>query len=281
MKQATQNLQALLASLPKPIVTHIQHLERMRQDFVANVSHELRTPLTVVQGYLEVLLEQALLEGIEKEILIQMQQQTIRMGNLVEDLLLLSRLEDRYPSTKYQKHIAVGKLITHIVQEAKCLSGVLNHTIDCHLDSTLYLRGIEGEVRSLFSNLIFNAVKYTPANGNIKICWYQTKKLACFSVRDNGIGIAAKHIPRLTERFYRVDKARSRSSGGTGLGLAIAKHVLIRHDAVLKVKSQLGEGSCFICSFPKKRVFVKNLCKKSKKIGNPSLKKLLPLPQNY
>lgn len=278
MKNTTQNLQTLLASLPKPIVMHIQHLERMRQDFVANVSHELRTPLTVIQGYLEILLEQAPLEEVGKEILTQMQQQTMRMGSLVEDLLLLSRLEDHYyPSTKHQKQIAVGKLVSHIIQEANYLSGILNHTIDCRLDSTLYLRGIEGEARSLFSNLIFNAVKYTPAGGNIRIRWYQTKKLACFSVEDNGIGIAAKHIPRLTERFYRVDKARSRSSGGTGLGLAIAKHVLIRHDATLKVKSQLGKGSCFICSFPKKRVLVKKLCKK---VGNPSLKKSLPLPQN-
>ncbi|MDQ8039343.1 MAG: ATP-binding protein [Rickettsiella sp.] len=257
------------------MVTHIQHLERMRQDFVANVSHELRTPLTVVQGYLEILLEQATVEGIGKEILLQMQQQTMRMGNLVEDLLLLSRLEDHYAANKHQKQIAIFKLILHIVQEAKCLSGSLNHRIDCQLDPTLYLRGIEGEVQSLFSNLIFNAVKYTPAGGNIKIRWYQTKGVACFSVEDDGIGIAVKHIARLTERFYRVDKARSRSSGGTGLGLAIAKHVLIRHDATLKVKSQLGNGSCFICSFPKKRLFVKNLCKK---IGSSSSKKsLLPL----
>ena len=277
MKQTTQNLQNLLASLPKPIVAHIQHLERMRQDFVANVSHELRTPLTVVQGYLEILLEQMPLEDLGKKILIQMQQQTMRMGNLVEDLLLLSRLEDSCLSNKYQKQIAVVKLITHIIQEAKCLSGALNHTIDCQLDPALYLRGMEGEVRSLFSNLIFNAVKYTPAGGNIKIRWYQIQELAYFSVEDNGIGIASKHIPRLTERFYRVDKARSRSSGGTGLGLAIAKHVLIRHDASLKVKSQLGKGSCFICCFPKKRVYVKNLCKK---IGNRSLKKSLLLPQN-
>jgi two-component system, OmpR family, phosphate regulon sensor histidine kinase PhoR len=259
MKQIkqTNHLPQLLASLPKPIVTHIQHLERMRQDFVANVSHELRTPLTVIQGYLEILLEQASCEAIGKKILIQMQQQTMRMGSLVEDLLLLSRLEDHYPSHKQQKKISIVKLLTQLVQEAKCLSGVLNHTIDCQLDPNLYLRGIEGEVRSLFSNLIFNAVNYTPAEGNIRIRWYQTKERAYFSVEDDGIGIASKHIPRLTERFYRVDKARSRSSGGTGLGLAIAKHVLIRHDATLKVKSQLGKGSCFTCSFPKKRVFVR------------------------
>ena len=257
MKQTTSHLQELLASLPKPIVTHIQHLERMRQDFVANVSHELRTPLTVVQGYLEILLEQASFEAIEKKILIQMQQQTMRMGSLVEDLLLLSRLEDHYPSNKKQKRISIVKLLSQLVQEAKCLSGALNHTIDCQIDPTLYLRGIEGEVRSLFSNLIFNAIHYTPGGGNIRIRWYHKEEMAYFVVEDDGIGIASKHIPRLTERFYRVDKARSRSSGGTGLGLAIAKHVLIRHDASLKVKSQLGKGSCFICRFPKKRIFVK------------------------
>jgi two-component system, OmpR family, phosphate regulon sensor histidine kinase PhoR len=276
MKSETPHLQELLASLPKPIVTHIQHLERMRQDFVANVSHELRTPLTVVQGYLELLLEQTASEGIAKEVLKQMQQQTMRMGSLVEDLLLLSRLEDHYPSNKQQKPIAVFKLLTHIIHEANCLSGA-SHILDCQLDASLCLRGAEGEIRSLFSNLIFNAVNYTPAGGNIRIRWYQKREAAYFIVEDDGIGIAAKHIPRLTERFYRVDKARSRSSGGTGLGLAIAKHVLIRHDATLKVRSQLGKGSCFICRFPKKRVLVKELCKK---IGNPSLKKLLPLPQS-
>lgn len=271
IKQTTNHLQDFLASLPRPILTHIQHLERMRQDFVANVSHELRTPLTVMRGYLELLLEQATSDAVEREILIQMQQQTMRMGSLVEDLLLLSRLEAHYPSNKQQKQISVVKLSTPIVQEAKYLSGTLNHTIDCQLDPALYLRGIEGEIRSLFSNLIFNAVNYTPAGGKIRIRWYQKEEMAYFSVEDDGIGIAAQHIPRLTERFYRVDKARSRSSGGTGLGLAIAKHVLIRHDATLKVKSQLGNGSCFVCSFPKKRLRVKkNLCKK---IGSRSLKK--------
>lgn len=266
MNATSSHLQQLLASLPQPVLAHIQHLERMRQDFVANVSHELRTPLTVIQGYLECLLDTSSASQEEQAIYQHMQQQVLHMGVLVEDLLLLSRLEDHYTPVHDHKQIDVPKLLNILIQEAHCLSGANQHRITHRICRQLFLKGIEGEIRSLFSNLIFNAVKYTPEKGQIKIAWYPTQQGACFKVEDNGIGIAEKHIPRLTERFYRVDKARSRSSGGTGLGLAIAKHVLIRHDAQLKIKSQLKNGSCFQCIFPEKRIRLKKtLCKKTGK----------------
>lgn len=243
-------IQEMMASLPEPVINHIQHLERMRQDFVANVSHELRTPLTVIHGYLETLLNRDLNEDIPwKKILTQMHQQTLRMENLIEDLLLLSRLECKEDDTLETKWVNVSALLNTIYQEAKAFSGELRHHIQLETDPTLLLQGNEDELRSLFSNIIFNAVKYTPANGKININWYLDNKEAYFNVKDTGIGIAPEHIPRLTERFYRVDPARSRASGGTGLGLAIAKHVLLRHHGKLEVTSQLGEGSLFTCVF--------------------------------
>lgn len=245
------SVQELLASLPEQVVNHIQHLERMRQDFVANVSHELRTPLTVIHGYLEAMLDQDLDETQPwKKIFLQMHQQTLRMENLVENLLLLSRLESHEDEHKAEQEINIPKLLTLIFNEAKELSGDANHEIHLSVDEHLWLKGWEEECHSLFSNIIFNAVKYTPAKGRIEIEWYQKNKRAYFCVRDTGIGIAPEHIPRLTERFYRVDPARSRASGGTGLGLAIAKHVLLRHQARLSIQSELGKGSIFTCSFP-------------------------------
>jgi len=233
---------------------YIQHLERMRQDFVANVSHELRTPLTVIHGYLETLLDQKD-EKIQewKKIFLQMQQQTLRMENLVEDLLLLSHLENHEDNNKDDKIFSVEKLLTTILNEAKELSGKQQHNFKLQIEDNLLIKGHEKELRSLFSNIIFNAVKYTPANGTITITWFNKNKQAHFQVQDTGIGIAPEHIPRITERFYRVDPARSRTSGGTGLGLAIAKHVLIRHQATLNITSQLGHGSTFTCVFPEER----------------------------
>ncbi len=243
---------ALTDTLPQPIVEHIQHLERMRQDFVANVSHELRTPLTVIHGYLELLLDSSGNKNPKqlKTIFEEMNQQTTRMENLVENLLLLSRLENEQDTLKDAKAVDVKKILSSIVQEAKQLSGKSEHKIQLSADPTLKLRGIEDELRSLFSNIIFNAIKYTPAHGSINIEWFEKNHKAYFVVRDTGIGIAAKDIPRLTERFYRVDKARSRASGGTGLGLAIAKHVLMRHQGEFEIKSSLGKGSTFSCVFP-------------------------------
>ncbi len=251
------NTQKLPANLPTQIVSHIQHLERMRQDFVANVSHELRTPLTVIHGYLETLLDEKDLPETRKKVFLQMHQQTLRMENLIEDLLLLSRLEDDVDNeTKTDEPVAVADLLNQICNEARELSGDAKHDIQLHADKTVLLKGCQEELRSLFSNLIFNAVKYTAPNGEIIINWQMKNKKAYFSVQDSGIGIAEKHIPRLTERFYRVDPARSRSSGGTGLGLAIAKHVLLRHDGELNIQSKLGKGSTFTCIFPNNRLLI-------------------------
>ncbi|SRR5579883_2704282 len=248
------NIQEILASLPPQVVNHIQHLERMRQDFVANVSHELRTPLTVIHGYLETLLNQDLDETKQwKKIFLQMHQQTLRMENLVENLLLLSQLES-HEENKIEKEIIVSDLLEIICNEAKELSNESNHQIKLYTDKNLILIGHEAELRSLFSNIIFNAIKYTPAHGRIDIYWHKQDKQGYFSVKDTGIGIASEHIPKLTERFYRVDPARSRDSGGTGLGLAIVKHVLLRHQSQLDIQSVLGKGSTFTCIFPESRM---------------------------
>ena len=235
----------------KDINTQKLVLEKMRRDFVANVSHELRTPLTVVHGYLEVLLEQNIAADNEiKKIFTQMYQQTTRMENIIEDLLLLSRLEsDEKEETAHMK-VNMAALIKDVCKEAKTLSGASKHKFHLDVDPELKILGDKNELRSMISNLIFNAVKYTPATGHIYVSWNRANNKACLQVRDTGIGIEKKHIHRLTERFYRVDKARSRASGGTGLGLAIVKHVLIRHHAELEIISELNKGSTFTCLFP-------------------------------
>lgn len=235
-------------------VTHVYHLEKMRQDFLANVSHELRTPLTVVHGYLETLLDQPLDDqGPFKRIFTHMYDQSRRMENLVNDLLLLSRLEAEVPDNHHNQKIFVAPMLHAICHEAEALSGDKKHQFHLDIDTSLLVNGFEDELRSAFSNLIFNAVKYTPAKEHIYISWQLIKQRPRLTVRDTGIGIESKHIPRLTERFYRVDRARSRSSGGTGLGLAIVKHVLIRHRAKLVIESEYGTGSSFSCVFPKQK----------------------------
>lgn len=231
-----------------------EQLEKMRRDFVANVSHELRTPLTVIAGYVETMLQkQAEFPEKWRPVFAQMQQHTTRMEHLVEDLLLLSKLEATEPDPEALEVIDVVELLRQLAHDAENISGEAKHIIELEVDPKLQLRGIRSELQSVFANLIINAVKYTPENGEITIHWYADKGAACFAVRDAGIGIAAEHLPRLTERFYRVDKARSRASGGTGLGLAIVKHVLLRHDAELMVQSEEGVGSEFTCVFPAKR----------------------------
>jgi two-component system phosphate regulon sensor histidine kinase PhoR len=243
-----------LDKLPDTVKAHIQHLERVRRDFVANVSHELRTPLTVIQGYLEALLTQKLDETKPwKKIFTQMYDQSIRMAHIIEDLLLLSVLEtDDYPLEE-KPNLAITPMLKILVKEARSISGEKKHHITLKADPKILLDGAENELKSLFSNIIINAIKYTPAQGKIKIEWRVKQGQAVFSVTDTGIGIEKKQIPRITERFYRVDKGRSRESGGTGLGLAIVKHILLRHQGELIVESELGKGSVFSCLFPKER----------------------------
>ncbi len=230
-------------------VTRIHLLEQMRKDFVANVSHELRTPLTVIAGYLETLLDNV--EDVNPRwvrALQQMHQQGDRMQTLLNDLLLLAKLEATdYPSEN--QPVAVDTLLQSIKGDAQALSGPRNQRITLETDANTWLKGSEAELRSAFSNLIFNAVKYTPAEGQIRIRWWADDQGAHLSVQDSGIGIDPKHLPRLTERFYRVDSSRASNTGGTGLGLAIVKHVLLRHRGRLEVSSVLGHGSTFTCHF--------------------------------
>lgn len=245
-----------LHNLPEDVKERIEQVERMRRDFVANVSHELRTPLTVIHGYLEILLNQTNPNPKLKKIYQQMNQHSERMETLIQDLLLLSHLEFHDEHDEYhQSYIDVPAMLRTIAHDAQNISGSKQHHIVLEVDDTLGLIGAQDELKSLFSNIIINAVKYTPAHGNISIKWQRnSQQQAEFTVIDTGIGIAKKHIPRLTERFYRVDKARSRESGGTGLGLAIVKHVLIRHQGELVVSSKVNHGSTFICTFPREKI---------------------------
>lgn len=232
-------------------VTQLHNLEKMRQDFIANVSHELRTPLTVINGYVETLADNNTTPGWNKP-LQQMLQQSKRMSLLINDLLVLSKLETTEAGHNH-KPINIEQLLAVVKAEADVLSRDKNQqlTLICNNTSKpLLLQGNEKELHSAFSNLVTNAIKYTPAEGKISMLLWQDQKHFYFSVSDNGPGIDVQHIPRLTERFYRVDASRNSSTGGTGLGLAIVKHVLMRHDAELQITSELGKGSTFTCLFP-------------------------------
>ena len=238
-------------------ITRLHQLEQMRKDFVANVSHELRTPLTVIAGYLETMLEHT--EHMPPRwprALNQMNQQAGRMQHLLNDLLLLAKLEATNPPSNSQP-IDVAALLQTIKSDAQALAAERNHRISLEADPALLLKGSEGELRSAFSNLVFNAVKYTPDEGEVHIRWWCNEYGAHLSVRDSGIGIESKHLPRLTERFYRVDSSRASNTGGTGLGLAIVKHVLLRHQGRLDVDSTPGRGSTFTCHFPLAQATVK------------------------
>lgn len=257
---APANAEVMLAALIVPYgnerrllvardITHIRRLEQVRSDFVANVSHELRTPLTVINGFLETANEAAPECPPDWQRPLQlMRQQAQRMQNIVQDLLLLSRLEMEQPSP--MGNVEVPGLLEDVVQEARLLSGARSHNIQLDADPDLGLRGNVDELRSAVSNLVFNAVQYTPEYGVIRVRWFRDAVGAHLVVSDTGMGIAEHHIPRLTERFYRVDTGRSRQSGGTGLGLAIVKHVLNRHAAQLLIESEQGKGSTFQCDFP-------------------------------
>ena len=233
-------------------ITRIYHLDQARRDFVANVSHELRTPLTVISGFLETLSDAeedcpdlALSRGL-------MQQQAQRMTDIISDLLVLSRLE-MDERTDMKDPVPVPGLLVTIIKEADALTRSSGHVIELDADEKLWLLGNSHELHSAFSNLIFNAIQHTPNRSEVRISWKADGSGARFCVSDTGEGIAARHIPRLTERFYRVDKGRSRSSGGTGLGLAIVKHIINHHDAELKIESEPGRGSTFCCHFPAAR----------------------------
>ncbi len=231
-------------------ITRLHRLEQMRKDFVANVSHELRTPLTVIAGYLETLLaHQQDINPRWLRPLRSMEQQSERMKHLLEDLLLLAKLEaTSYPS--HNEAVNVALMLGAIQRDAQSLSADKAHQISLEADAQLRLKGDEMELRSAFSNLVFNAVKYTQAGGQIRIVWWRDEHGAHLAVADNGPGIESKHLPRLTERFYRVDSSRASNTGGTGLGLAIVKHVLLRHQGRLDIQSKPGQGSQFSCHFP-------------------------------
>jgi two-component system phosphate regulon sensor histidine kinase PhoR len=233
--------------------THLMHLEQMRQNFVANISHELRTPLTVLTGFLETLKDMDRPAGTNlKKHFQTMHEQAQRMSRLVDDLLTLSKLETA-PPTRHETVVNVAAMLASLKEMGDLLSGERRQQIMLEADPDIKLTGNEEELRSAFSNLVQNAVRYTPAGGNIHLRWYLEGDNPVFAVTDTGEGIAPQHIPHLTERFYRVDSARSRDSGGTGLGLSIVKHILLRHDARLAIESELGKGSTFRCIFPPAR----------------------------
>lgn len=232
-----------------------EKIDTMRRDFIANVSHELRTPLTVVGGFLETLQETE--ADISKEMngyFDIMIAQTNRMRLIIEDLLTLSKIESNYevPETSV---INMHDLLNMILNDATALSHG-KHQIELDVEASLNIKGSRDELVSAFTNLVTNAIRYTPEGGDIIIKWALNKKQATFSVKDSGIGIEEQHIARLTERFYRVDSSRSRDTGGTGLGLAIVKHILNRHKAKLVIASTIGEGSTFSIVFPQSRTVI-------------------------
>lgn len=225
-------------------VTRVSQLEDMRKDFVANVSHELRTPLTVINGYLELLPDEPEQNPLLSKAVSEMSQQTLRMRNLIEDLLVLSRIESSAERI-YENTVDMVAMIESIKIEADTLNENRQHTIRYDIAPDITVYGVETELRSACSNLLFNAINYTPDGGTIDVSWQLNKDGVQFTVRDNGEGIEEKHLTRLTERFYRVDRARSRKTGGSGLGLSIVKHVLNHHNSQLDIASVVGKGSEF------------------------------------
>lgn len=233
-------------------VTGAERVELMRRDFVANVSHELRTPLTVLAGFLETIQDLKLDAGRVRDYVALMAPQAERMKRLIDDLLVLSALEHAPPPPAAER-VRIRPLLQRVFAEAEALSSG-KHRISLELDETHDLLGAEREIASAFTNLATNAVRYTPSGGEIRLRWASSADGGEYSVEDTGIGIEQEHLPRLTERFYRVDRGRSRETGGTGLGLSIVKHALARHQASLDVASTLGKGSRFAARFPATRL---------------------------
>jgi two-component system phosphate regulon sensor histidine kinase PhoR len=236
-------------------VTSEARLENMRRDFVANASHELRSPLTVIGGYLDTLAEEPTLDEAWREPVKEMQRQADRMKNIVQDLLDLSRLEAGAGEAEHSP-VDVSGMLALLRKDALARPEPPGEFV-LRLDSDAFLLGSESELHSIFHNLITNAIKYTPGAGRIEVRYWVDAGGAHVAVKDTGIGIAPEHIPRLTERFYRVDAGRSRKLGGSGLGLAIVKHALQRHGAQLEVESKEGKGSTFTCHFPAVRVLAR------------------------
>lgn len=237
-------------------VTPIHRLQMMRRDFVANASHELRSPLTVISGYLQAFPDSEELPEEWRHPIREMQVQAKRMSGLVEDLLELSRLETETEDASVGQLVDVPDLISRVLRSAQ-REDENRHVLKFERLSDQGLLGVERELHSAFSNLVMNAIRYSPDNSVIEVTWrVGGQGDGVFSVTDQGVGIDSKHIPFITQRFYRVDSARSQTNGGTGLGLAIVKHVLQRHGAVLEIDSALGEGSTFRCIFPSDRMSV-------------------------
>jgi two-component system phosphate regulon sensor histidine kinase PhoR len=233
-------------------VTDQAKLDAVRSDFVANVSHEIRTPATVIAGFAETLLSLDLDENARREYLSAILRQSETMGRLVGDLLLLASLE-RTPDRLDESEIDLKPLLESLVYEARALSGG-RHTIGIEFEGPARLLAVPAEIESAVRNLLTNAVRYTPDDGTVTLSWRSRDDEGWLAVRDTGIGISAEHLPRITERFYRVDRSRSRDTGGTGLGLAIVKRIANRHHASLRIDSEPGKGSLFTLRFPARRL---------------------------
>jgi len=233
-------------------VTQMRQLEGARRNFFANVSHELRTPLTVLQGYLEMMEDAKLEEPFRSKALDTMQEQTRRMDGLVKQLLTLSRIEAA-TNIDLQEKVDVPTMLGMLEREVQTLSGG-RHEIVFKINDQLKVFGNDDQLRSAVSNLVYNSVNHTPTGTRIEVSWQHTAQGAQFQVSDNGPGIAPQHLPRLTERFYRVDKARARQTGGSGLGLAIVKHALTHHHSRLDIMSEIGVGTRFMFTLPNRLI---------------------------
>ena len=234
-------------------ISRLVKVNQIQSDFVANVSHELKTPLTVLKGYIEILQNNPNVAAELEKPLEQMATQSERMEYIVQDLLYLAKLENKDDQTSHEP-VDITNIINTIVETVNDRIHEKQLKLELDIDYTLSVFGSHTELHAAFSNLIFNAVNYTPKQGIIRVSWKADEEAACFSVTDNGEGIHEHHLARLTQRFYRVDNDRSREGGGTGLGLAIVKHVLQRHQASLEIVSELGIGSEFRCLFPNKQI---------------------------
>jgi two-component system phosphate regulon sensor histidine kinase PhoR len=230
-------------------IADVENLDRIRRDLIANISHELRTPLTVLLGYLELVQDQP--DNLDSKTAKSMFKQARQMHALLQDLLELSRLQDTEIRSSAAR-VDMKNMLTQLKEQAEEY-GKGDHELLFEIQPDLDLSGIEADLRSAFQNLLINAVNYTPPGGTIRVSWQSTDEGLLLTVKDSGIGIPKKDLPRITERFYRVGRDRARQTGGTGLGLAIVKHVLNSHQARLEISSELGKGSEFRCIFPHTR----------------------------